>query len=152
MIKSVLIHRYDNTQDIRAAERFGCSEVYQYSNRTDFQLVIITPTSLAGSNRAVVADAISRQYCPRQVLKWPGGGGPYFAHVDLANFRPVTAARVRILAESAGINWVSRWQVNDLVLEEDALFRTNWASGPDSRRDEALLSGQQLSSSPGQKF
>ncbi|BAU47458.1 hypothetical protein SVA_0879 [Sulfurifustis variabilis] len=120
--KKAIIHRYDNLPDILAVEKNGCSEVYKRSRDDDFELVIVVPTTRARTQKAVVADAASRQYRPPRARPWPGRPDAYPVRVDVRNVRYTTLSKVRDAMKKAGESWAAAWVIKSVMLEENDLF------------------------------
>src|SRR5947208_15893253 len=110
-MQKALIHRYDNKPDIFAVEKNGCSEVYRKCKDDTFDIVIVVPTSYAGTQTAVIGDAISGQYTPENAKPWPGRPDAYPIRVDLTNVRYTTVDIVRKAVEDAGGTWQGQWVV-----------------------------------------
>ena len=120
-MKKALIHRYDNEPDILAVETNGCSDVYRRVNGDDFEIVIIVPTLAAGTQVAVIADAISGQYLPKEPRAWPGRPDRYGVRVDVKNVRYTTVTKVRRVVEAAGVTWAAQWPVIMAMIDENSL-------------------------------
>lgn len=74
---TVLVHRYDNHQDIDAISKNGCSDVYRRATNNDFEYVLVIPTGKAKSSKAVLYKRKSGQYEILENLKWPGRPDKY---------------------------------------------------------------------------
>jgi len=74
---TVLVHRYDNHQDIDAISKHGCSDVYRRATNNDFEYVLVIPTGKAKSSKAVLYRRKSGQYEILENLKWPGRPDKY---------------------------------------------------------------------------
>jgi hypothetical protein len=113
--------RYDNEPDILAVETNGRSDVYSRVNDDDFELVIIVPTLTAGTQVAVIADAVSGQYPPKEPRAWPGRSDRYGVRVDVKNVRYTTVNKVRSVVEAAGVTWAAQWPVIMAMIDETLL-------------------------------
>lgn len=122
MIRTVLIHRYDNAPDIMAVPRNQCSDVLVRAKEDNFSMVIIVPTRAAKITRAIVADATSGQYVPTTPKHWPGRPADYCIRVDLENFRYTTVDKVQRELERVGKTWAAQWQVTSAEIELNNLF------------------------------
>jgi hypothetical protein len=120
-LKKALIHRYDNEPDILAVETNGCSDVYRTVNGDDFEIVIIVPTLAARTQIAVIADAVSGQYRPKEPRAWPGRPDRYGVRVDVKNVRYTTLTQVQHAIEAAGATWAAQWTVKVAVIGETLL-------------------------------
>jgi len=114
----VLVHRYDNEPDILKIASNGCSEVYQRSLNDDFEFVIVVPTLKARTNKAVIAQATSKQYKPDFSKSWPGRPDRYLWRVDLSNIRFTTVDIIKKAFDEAGIRWSGQWTVKNVVLPD----------------------------------
>jgi hypothetical protein len=120
-MQKALIHRYDNKPDILAVEKNGCSDVYRRVRDDNFDVVIVVPTSHAGTQTAVVGDPTSEQYTPENALTWPGRPDAYPVRVDLTNVRYTTLDKVRKAVEAAGETWAGQWTVKVAAIDETVL-------------------------------
>jgi hypothetical protein len=120
-MQKALLHRYDNKADILEVEKHCCSEVYRRSRDDSFDVVIVVPTSRAGTQIAVIGDATSGQYTPPEPKPWPGRPDVYPVRVDLANIRRTTLDKVRKAVEAAGENWPGQWTVRIFAVDETLL-------------------------------
>lgn len=120
-MQKALIHRYDNKTDILEVEKHRCSEVYRRSKDNTFDIVIVVPTRKAGTEIAVIGDAISGQYKPPTPMPWSGRPDRYRFRVDLANIRYTTLAKVRKAVETSGKNWAAQWTVRMFTIDETLL-------------------------------
>lgn len=139
-IKRVLVQCYDNEPDILAIEERGYSDLDSRVTDHDFQLVVVIPTTAAGIDTAVVADAASEQYVPLGDTPWPGRRDLYTVRVDVTNVRYTTPQNVRRAIEAAGSTWTLQWTVRVVELDENLLYG-------DSDRS-ALRSGEYLGGGP----
>lgn len=117
-----LIHRYDNEADILAVEEKGFSDVYRRAATDDFEIVVVVPTGAAETQTAVVADAISDQYTPNTMGRWPGRPDRYPVRVNVENVRYTTRERVKEAIIQSGQTWAAQWTVISCGLDESTLM------------------------------
>ena len=111
MLKKALIHRYNNGPDILAVEKNGCSEVYQRSRDYGHEIVIVVPTTKAGTVIAVWGDTNGDQYRPKQSKTWPGQPDKYPVRIDMENVKYTTVYNVKDAVTKAGATWAAAWTI-----------------------------------------
>jgi hypothetical protein len=117
-----LIHRYDNEADILAVEEKGFSDVYRRAATDDFEIVVVVPTGAAETQTSVVADAISEQYTPNTMGRWPGRPDRYPVRVNVEHVRYTTRERVKHAVIDSGQTWAAQWTVINTELDESLLL------------------------------
>jgi hypothetical protein len=124
-MRTVLVQRYDNKEDILAIETRGYSDVYTPSRREDFDLVAVVPTRAARTSTVVIAQPTSPQYRPTSTgdAPWPGRPDTYPVRIDVQQVRYTSVERLRSAFKAVGANWAAAWRIMVLDLDENLFLK-----------------------------
>lgn len=84
--------------------------------------MIVVPTTRAKTQKAIVAEAVGRQYKPPRAKPWPGRPDAYPVRIDVKNIRYTTLSKVREAMKKAGESWAAAWVIKSVKIEENDLF------------------------------
>jgi hypothetical protein len=121
IMRTVLVQRYDNEEDILAIEGRGYSDVYRRSSQEDFELVAVVPTLAARTSTVVIAQPTSPQYRPTGTddAPWPGRPDTYRVRIDVQQVRYTSVERLKSAFQAVGAKWAGAWSIRVLDLDEN---------------------------------